>query len=258
MTMDNNIIECELEYTKCFSVFSEDEKIIRFRDDQLKDMYSHNYTYIKETMDESRLKDIIEEEISLRIAEKSDFCKIVLNSGIHSWVLTELKYKPIVSVYGFYSFDLSFFSSLRTVEGCAIKKVKDEKMIEELLYCDLQLDEETIGLDFCRRRCLRRGKVYVSDKGVNSYVCYHEGEKVGSCDLFIHEGVAKIEDFAVIPKYQRKGFGTTILKALIEISINEGCHTVYLVTAEEDTAKEMYKKNGFTKIGQEAELFFKL
>lgn len=123
---------------------------------------------------------------------------------------------------------------------------------------DCTNDEESLGKDFCTRRSYRRGKVYVSDKEVNSYICYHNGNIIGNCDLFIDNGVAKIEDFAVIPKYQRNGYGTTILKSLIDIAIKENCHLIYIVTDEEDTAKEMYQKNGFNKIGGRIDLFFKL
>jgi len=131
-------------------------------------------------------------------------------------------------------------------------------MIDDILFSDLQFDEKTLGEDFCTRRCYRRGKVYVSDNGVNCYACYLNGNIVGNCDLFINNGVAKIEDFSVIPKYQRKGYGTTILKHLIDIAIKENCHTIYLVTDEDGTAKEMYEKIGFHKIGERRDLFFKL
>ena len=46
MLIDEKIIECEFEYTKCFSEFCENENIIRYRDNELKDMYCQNYTYI--------------------------------------------------------------------------------------------------------------------------------------------------------------------------------------------------------------------
>lgn len=131
-------------------------------------------------------------------------------------------------------------------------------MVDDILFCDLQHDEEKLGNDFCTRRCYRRGKVYISDKGVNSYVCYHNGDIIGNCDLFIYNGVAKIEDFAVIPTYQHKGYGTTILKELIDIAIKENSHTIYLVTDEDDTPKEMYQKIGFNKIGERTDLFFEL
>lgn len=258
MAIDEKIMGCELEYTKCFSEFYEKENIIRFRDKELKDMYHHNYTYIKKAMGEAELKDILEDEISLRLTEGSNFCNVFLSPDINSWLLTKLEYKPSVSTSGYYSFDISCLSRLKARQDCVIKKVENQAMIDDILFCDLQHDEKSLGMDFCRRRCYRRGKVYLSDKGVNSYVCYQGSERIGTCDLFIHEGIAKIEDFGVIPKHQHKGYGTTILKALIETAIKEKCHTIYLVTNEDDTAKEMYLKNGFKKIGQRTELFFKL
>lgn len=256
MAIDRAIIECELEYTKCFSEFYENEDIIRFRDKELKDMYYHNYTYLKNTSCEIDLKRTIADEISLGLLEKSNFCNILSNSINNPSFLSKLEYKPQISRNGYYSFDISYFSKLNYISDCEIKKVTNKEMIEDILFCDLQHDEKKLGKDFCTRRCYRRGQVYLSDKGVDSYICYHNGNVVGNCDLFINNSIAKIEDFAVIPKSQRKGYGTSILKALIEIAIKNNCHTIYLVTDEDDTAKEMYKKIGFNKIGERTDLFF--
>ncbi|WFA08780.1 GNAT family N-acetyltransferase [Tissierella sp. Yu-01] len=258
MLIDEKIIECELEYIKCFSKFYENEDIIRFYDNQLEDMYYHNYTYIKKAMSEIELKGIIENEIMLRLSQKSNFCNIIINSLVNDSLLAMLKYEPQISRNGYYSFDLTKFTKLNTQSGCTIRKVNNKEMVEDILFCDLQHNEDKLGKDFCTRRCYRRGKVYISDKGVNSYVCYYEGDIIGNCDLFIHKGVAKIEDFAVIPIHQRKGYGTTILKELISFAIKKNSHTVYLVTDEDDTAKEMYQKIGFNKIGERTDLFFDL
>lgn len=258
MFIDEKIIECEIEYVKCFSEFYENKDIIRFRDNQLNEMYYHNYTHIKQVINEIELKRTIEDEISLRLSEGGKFCNIILNSVVSRSLLSMLEYMPDVSKNGYYSFDIDQISSLKSTSDCTIKKVKSQEILEDLLYCDLQHDEEKLGKDFCSRRCYRRGKVYILDKGVNSYVCYHKGEIIGNCDLFIYKGVAKIEDFGVIPKYQRKGYGTTILKELIRIAIKENAQTIYLVADEDDTAKEMYEKIGFNKIGERTDLFFKL
>ncbi|MCM1989013.1 GNAT family N-acetyltransferase [Oceanirhabdus seepicola] len=258
MIIDEKIIECELEYTKCFSEFCEKENIVRFRDDQLKDMYYHNYTFITKPISEIELKDIIQDEISLRLSEESNFCNFLLNSDVSDSLLGSLKYKPEISTSGYYSFDISQFSRLNALSDCLVKKVNNQEMLDDVLFCDLQHDEKNLGKNFCTRRCYRRGKVYVSDRGVNSYVCYYNGEIIGNCDLFMYKGVAKIEDFAVNPIHQRKGYGTTILKFLIDIAIKENCHTIYLVTDEDGTAKEMYEKIGFNKIGERIDLFFEL
>jgi spore maturation protein CgeE len=258
MPIDNKILDCEIEYTKCFSEFSENDSVIRLHDEQLKDMYCHNYTCMKKSFSENELIRVIKDGISLALSENKGFCNIYLYSGVTSLLLSSLKYKPRISVKGFYSFDISNFSKLKSLPSCTIKQVTTQQMVEDILYSDLQHDEETLGKDFCTRRCYRRGKVYVSDKGVNSYICYDNNAVMGTCDLFIDNGIAKIEDFSVVPKYQRQGYGTTILRFLIDLALNENCHTIYLVTDEDDTAKEMYQKIGFSKIGERTDLFFRL
>lgn len=252
------IKQCEFEYTKCFCEYYKDKHIIRYTDNELKDMYYHNYTYIRDNMDNDEIKKVIESEISLALNKGEKFCNILLDYSIDETMLKDLKYKGEVSRNGYYYFDVTKLQNIRAVEGCSIERVHNMEMVEDILYCDLQLDEATLGRDFCTRRCHRRGKVYISDKGVSSYICYHNGARIGNCDLFIHEGVAKIEDFAVTPQHQRKGYGTTILKHLIQIAINEGCNIIYLVTDEDDSAKDMYKKLGFNKVGERTDLFFRL
>jgi spore maturation protein CgeE len=96
----------------------------------------------------------------------------------------------------------------------------------------------------------------LKDNSVEAYLCYHGDDLIGRCDLFISGDVAKIEDFSIIQKYQRMGFGSTLLRNMIEIAIDRNCETVYLVTNELDSAKYMYEKNGFDKIGQMSEIRF--
>ena len=129
-------------------------------------------------------------------------------------------------------------------------------MIDDLLTLDLEHDEESLGRDFCTRRVYRRKGIYLSNEGVDSYICYHDGKPVGSCDLFVHKDTAKIEDFAVSPNHQRKGFGTMLLKTLIEIALNKGVSVIYVEADEDDTAKEMYKKCGFYKVKEFMDLSF--
>nr|WP_269320288.1 GNAT family N-acetyltransferase [Oceanivirga salmonicida] len=81
---------------------------------------------------------------------------------------------------------------------------------------------------------------------------------MGICDLFMHNKIAKIENFLVIPKYQRKGYGTYILKNIIDIALENGTELIYLITNENDTAKEMYEKLYFDKVGERIEIVFDL
>jgi len=255
---NEDIVTCEIEYSKCFSTLYEDENIIRFRDEMIKDMYSHNYTFFKRPYKELKLRSLIEEEIAIRKAEQSDYLNIVTHSRVNYAALTYIKYESQMSINGFYQFDLKQVDRLKTIDSIIVKRIDDVDRVEDILHCDLDADETKLGKDFCIRRCYRRGQVYITDHGVDAYVAYQEGQIVGRCDLFIHNGVAKIEDFGVVERHMRKGYGTTILKAMIEKALQSNCHTVYLVTDEADTAKEMYLKLGFSKVGESTGIFFKL
>ncbi|MEG2918437.1 MAG: GNAT family N-acetyltransferase [Clostridium sp.] len=117
-------------------------------------------------------------------------------------------------------------------------------MVEDLVLLDLIQDSETLKEDFCQRRAISMGQASLSEIPVDTYICYYDKIPVGSCQLFLYNGLAKIEDFTVSPEYQRRGIGTNILKYVIDIALLKKVEVIYLSADEEDTAKEMYKKNG--------------
>jgi len=255
--MDNEkILACEVGYYKCFSEMAEAEDYIRFRDDLLPDMYSHNYTLIKGADSDDELRGIIEGEIYHR--KGMGYCNIVSYAEVSKELLQTFVHKPEITVNGFYLLENGGSSVLRPKDGCSIYKVSNDAMLSDVLRMDIEHDGEEIGVDFCKKRIARRKNDYLSPEGVDCYVCYDNGEAVGKCDLYLHNGVAKIEDFAVLPSKQRQGYGVAILKAIIETAQKNGISTIYLVTDEEDTVKDMYLKCGFRKIGERTDLFFKL
>ncbi|MGL6198587.1 MAG: GNAT family N-acetyltransferase [Lachnospiraceae bacterium] len=255
---NDKILNCEIEYSKCFSKYFEAQDLMRFRDDSLMDMYDHNFTLIKRSESDDELYHRIESEIQLRRTEGENFCNIASFVPISGYLIEKFETKPQISTNGFYLFDISKLSVLSGKKKCLISKLDNLRMADDLLRLDLELDGARLGVDFCTRRANRLKKVYLSAEGVNSYICYDNNEPVGSCDLFISKDVAKIEDFVVSPMKQRQGYGTIILKTLIEIALNSGVSTIYLVADEDDTAKDMYLKYGFSKIGEKTDLFYRL
>lgn len=59
----SRIIDTELEYLKCFSDFNDEGNLIRFSDDIIPDMYSHNLTYLKQPTSGKEFCDFVEKEI---------------------------------------------------------------------------------------------------------------------------------------------------------------------------------------------------
>ncbi|MDW7662366.1 MAG: GNAT family N-acetyltransferase [Bacillota bacterium] len=256
MVFVENIIQCELNYTRQFCVEYEDENIIRFRNHEIRDMHSHNFTYIKKKEKELKIRSLIEEEIAVCKNERVQYCNLIINSDVHSRILSYIQHPSVLSINGFYKFDFSKLQSIKSIEGCRIEKVTTVEALDDILTVDLDADEAINGRDFCVRRCYGRSPIYLKDNSVEAYLCYHGDDLIGRCDLFISGEVAKIEDFSIIGKYQRLGYGSTMLRSMIEKAIDRNCETVYLVTNELDSAKYMYEKNGFDKIGQMSEIRF--
>lgn len=256
--MDQRIVDCETSYYQCFAQTTETADVLRLRDPLLQDMYYHNISIMKASADTTAISGIVERERAVRLGEKAGFLNILSFRAVDDSLIIEVYPEASLSLNGYYQLDISFLPLWKVRPGCTIERISSQAMVEDALYSDLQLDGERLGRDFCTRRVYRRSKVYMADEGVDSYNCYDNGQMVGNCDLFIHKGVAKIEDFTIIPQYQRQGYGTTILKYLVQKALDAQCHIIYLVTDEDDTPKQMYTKLGFYKIGERTDMFFDL
>lgn len=262
MNLLDRVTACDIAYMKCFCETKEQPDFIKFQDDLIPDMHSHNYIWVKNIENDNAFIQLIESEIVNNKKSGKNFCLIRCHTHINYSVLTQLSHVPEVSVSGYYAVDvsnpsnLSILSDSNKIKDCRVLKVDDAEMVEDILKLDLEHDEKELGREFCTRRVYRRKEVYLSGKGVDSYICYDKNKAVGNCDLFIHNDAAKIEDFAVSPRYQRKGYGTAILKSLIETALEKNVDIVYLEADEDSTAKEMYKKLGFVKVTDFTDLLF--
>lgn len=250
------LIKCERAYIQLFSTDYEDDNRIRFRNKNIKDMYSHNLCFIKKQEKELKLRGLFEEEIALSKSERSEYTNIRVNGNVNSAILSYIKYPSKLSVYGFYQLDVSKVSKLKIKPNLEIRKIVEVDAFEDMLAIDEDADLYSLGHDFCVRRVYGKSPVYLNANTIEGYLLY-EGQKViGRCDLFVHGDVAKIEDFCMLQSHQRQGNGTILLNHLIQIALDKGCKTIYLMTDEADSAKKMYLKNGFSKVGDLTEVTF--
>lgn len=257
--MLNKLYATEIEYTKCFSEYFETDNYIKFWDDNLTDMWGHNYTYVKQNMAKDDLKDFILREIEQGRNEKKSFFRVEANFPIEDSVYKSLPINPTILKYDYMYISPESYSLLKGNENCVIKNATAPKVLEDGIKADLIISSPAMGEDFANRRIHRKAKVY-SDPNVNLdlYVCYHKDKPIGNCELFINGNISKIEEFSVMDEYQKKGFGTSVIKHLLKQSKVSNVEIAYLITDNADTAKEMYNKCGFTKVGEKFELFFSL
>jgi spore maturation protein CgeE len=255
MKTPKNILESEKSYTEYFSEKKQVNGGIRYRDELVPDMYDYNYTYLYEQKDAQRLGRIIETEISDAKHEGLGFCKLSMDFIFPDSLLKRLPENTIVKKVGYYVFDISRLPDLKVKEGITIKPVNTRQRGDDLTEIETQMGVDTaLGNDFRSRRTKRRTQIYMSDKPVNCFVCYYEAQPIGSCDLLIRRGTAKIEEFCVVPRMRGRGFGTAILRDMIDRADICGASTIYLCTYEDDTPKDMYTAIGFSKVGERTEI----
>jgi len=77
---------------------------------------------------------------------------------------------------------------------------------------------------------------------VSRCVAYLEGKAVGTVDVIETEETVEIDSFGVLEGHQRQGIGTTMQSYIGDIA---GARPVILVADGEDTAKDMYIKQGY-------------
>ncbi len=249
----------DIVYTKKFSEFYENNEIIRFYDNSLQDMYIHNFTFIKSNVCKDNFRKIILDELEKRKNEDADFLRIEFNHSIQDDFINNLPVLPQVTHYDYLYIDPQMADSLAGNEGCVITKALSEKTLKEGIEVDVLANQLAMGTEFARKRIYRKSEVYKQlNSNLDLYVCAYNGISIGKCEFMLNNDIAKIEDFDILKNYQRMGFGTSVIKYLLEEAKDQRAEFVYLITDSEDTAKEMYKKCGFKKSGEKTELFFNL
>lgn len=84
------------------------------------------------------------------------------------------------------------------------------------------------------------------DQRKQQIIALVDGEIVGSVDVIVREETAEIDNFFVLPAFQRQGIGSKIQQFVMQHYANK---TIILVADGEDTPKDMYVKQGYRFIG---------
>lgn len=257
MNILKKIAETERAYLNCFCEISESPTAVYYRNPALPDMYCHNFVQVKPNVEENKLKEIIQQEMTLREKNGDAFCRVATCDTIPQHLQTTKHGVCSTEHLGVYYYAPMSSPQWTMRTDCTIKPISNQSMVEDLVEKELVESGAAVGEDFCMRRSRVTGEVYCSEKPLNCYICYIDGRAVGSCELFIWNRTAKIESFGVLPEFQRQGIGRTLLKTLIDKALEAGANCIYLNADEDDTAKEMYANMGFVKLQDRYESLWK-
>lgn len=254
------LTKCEWDYVRCFSSCAKEPDAVRFRDPLLPEMYDHNYTHLGTGASGGALSERIRREIGICRSQGMGFCHIMLDGAVDSSQFSQIPILAKETRYGYYTRSLAGWGNPKPggAVDCSVKKAEGAEAAGEILLLELEQDGVAPGNAFYSKRAARRALAYLSEGGVDSFLCYSGIQAVGRCDLFINDALAKIEDFMVLPDRQRRGYGTALLNSVMEAAAAGGAREAYLVTDEDDTPKEMYLKYGFRKAGEKTGLLFML
>jgi len=249
----------EKQYIRCFCEEEDLGNYFRYKDDLIKDMYSHNFIMIDHRVSEAEIQQIIEKEILYRRHQGKRFLRLMTSAPISERKVKNIHPNVDIEVYDYFAIQAEDHHVLKAKDKAIVRIADNDSVKRDAVLVDVIANYKGMTLEFASRRIERKLQVY-SDKRneLNIFVCYDDIEPVGNCELLIGDKIAKIEDFDIMEIHQKKGFGTYVLKSLLERCYEKGIEAVYLVTDHDDTAKEMYKKNGFKCIGNRTEMMFHL
>ncbi|ASB88812.1 GNAT family N-acetyltransferase [Bacillus sonorensis] len=215
-------------------------------DDQLPQMFAHHFIQLKDDYPLAELYSLLTRVpgmLKRRYVHVKSSCGVDIPFSMKK-ALFDLGY--ILDEELFYSIDLSEWTGQQRFgsakwgtaeslhDGCHVMQAYDSLYINEA---------------FAKEKLRRKYPFY--EKGIiQLFVCYSdEGEPVGCAELYVdhREKISKIEEVAVLEPYQRKGYGTKLLREMLAASKRAGMKSSYLVTSGSDKAKWFYEKLGFQK-----------
>jgi spore maturation protein CgeE len=256
--MIETLLTMDHDYLKNYCQVKDHGDYLEFYDLALEGMYDHNFISLKNHWTDETLLQFIEEKIDERRQLNKEFLKIELNFDVSTNIFQSLSIQPEITRLDYMMIDTKEYRKLSAREDCTVKVAKTQEILEDGLSVNFKA---FAGVDesFIKAMNERKSKVFSDQQStLNLYVCYFQNKPIGNIEYFTQGKYAKIEDFDIIDNYQRMGFGTTVLKTLLKKSYDQGITSLYLVTDHSDTAKDMYRKCYFEKVGDFTELFFDL
>ncbi|TSI11695.1 GNAT family N-acetyltransferase [Lysinibacillus sp. BW-2-10] len=139
-----------------------------------------------------------------------------------------------------------FFVSKR--QNIEVRFVTEAQLDEFLL---LQYNQDVkYGENFAHeKQQLQRRQFH--EEGIHFVIAYYEGNPAGYVELVEKDQTVEIDNLFVLEAFRHKGIGGQIQKSVMEKFHNK---TVILVADGEDTARQMYQKQGYQYQGYQYEV----
>lgn len=219
-----------------------------YRDPKLPQIFSHNFVQLHDTFPLERLLDFLPSVpklleanyLHLKASPQHVFPLGLKQSLVKSGFVVEdeLLYDMKLSDWkGQMGHPLTAWGTAKSLsDGSSIMKIYDS------IY---------IGEAIAEQKLKRKYRFYESGT-ITLVVCYSDQAQkipIGCGELFIHpqEKTAKIEEVAILDQFQRRGYGSILVKEMLSIAKSLGMEAAYLVATSTDGATHFYEKLTFKK-----------
>lgn len=234
-------VEMEIKYVSMFSKVEKKAFGNITYDVNQRDKYYHNYMHI----------------IFKKKYKKEDLETYFKTFFQFGHAMYRLECQPIKEDFSFlepYHLDRNgyFFAELEdinieTKNQYEIRKVDDRS--KDMFLEHLYQDSKIYGENYAKENAKRQWQVLSEEANYAYYIALDQNHIIGNINVFIDGKYAKVDDFSVLPTYQRQGVGSFLMKSVLAILKDKGVKSVYLVSSMDDTPKEMYQSWGFKLIG---------
>ena len=129
---------CIDAYTACFSRIQPGEGFIRFVDEQLPDMYDHNFILLAPGLEQQAAEKIICSEIQQRREQGRHFCQVrLMPRPEQDLSLLSLPLEPEISRYVVCTSARPESLRLTGRTDCRVRQVATAEMVRDLIAIDL-------------------------------------------------------------------------------------------------------------------------
>lgn len=89
-----------------------------------------------------------------------------------------------------------------------------------------------------------------------NFLVYKAGKVIGYLGVTEEHGYLYVRDVQLIEAYRGEGVGAWIMARVFEMAVNRGCRCLRLKVFKNNPAIELYRRLGYTQVGEEQALFW--
>ena len=93
-------------------------------------------------------------------------------------------------------------------------------------------------------------RVFEDVTGARFFVARADGVLAGFGELYVHDGVAELDDVHTLERFRRRGIARAVVGRAVREARKAGADLVFLIADDSDWPKELYAKLGFDPVSR--------